>query len=240
MAFFQPFFPLECTERLQNSISSEKGVARNGELFTNMGADTREIEINGFFNATSGRRAMEGNLKNVFNIGSSGTLEYYHTKDLKRYTIACYVESVPDVVFTNNRVEYSISLKCLDPYWYGQEVTLDVPQYSLEFNNAGDSAAGFVAELIGSAVNPRVTNANGDCLRFMKTLAGQTLRITSMPEQAMVELDGSVAMQYLTDTANRRFFTLDIGANTISYTADSGADGLAVSIKYRPRFLGTF
>ncbi|MDR1559214.1 MAG: phage tail family protein [Clostridiales bacterium] len=240
MAFFQPFFLLGCTEKLQNNISSEKGVNRNGEILTNMGADARNIEITGYINAASGRRAMEGTLKSVFNIGAPGTLEYYNTKELKRYRIACYAEAVPDVVFTNMRTDFTINLKCLDPYWYGEELALAVPQYSLTFNNAGDSPAGVVFEIIGSAVSPKVSNAKGESLCFMNTLASQTLRITSMPENAYVELDGAGAMQYLTDAVNRRFFMLDIGQNTISYGADSGASGLSVTIKYRPRYLGAF
>ena len=62
----------------------------------------------------------------------------------------------------------------------------------------------------------------------------------SVPRQAYAELGGAGAMQYLTDTANRHFFMLDIGRNTISYGAYSGVDGLSASIKYRPRFLGAF
>jgi phage-related protein len=240
MAFFQPYFLLGCTEQLQNSVSSEKGVNRNGAIFTSMGADVRHIEITGFFNVETGRRVMEGNLKDTFNIGTPGTLEYYHTRDLKRYTITCYVEQVPSVVFANGRVEYTVNLTCLDPYWYGDEITLSVPQYSLTFNNAGDSPTGLTFDIIGSAANPRVFNAGGDGLRFVNTLASQTLHITSMPEQAYVELDGASAMQYLSDAANRRFFMLDIGQNTISYGADSGAAGLSVSIKYKPRYLGAF
>jgi phage-related protein len=237
MAYFQDFFLLNCSEKLQNNISSEKGVNRNGEIFSNMGADVRSIEITGYINASSGRRAMEGTLKNVFNIGVPGILEYYNTRTFKRYTITCYAEAVPDVVFTNSRVDFTVNLKCLDPYWYGEEITLAVPQYSLTFNNVGDSSAGAVFEIIGSAVNPRISNAKGDSLRFLNTLTSQTLRITSMPELAYVELDGAGAMQYLTDALNRRFFMLDIGQNTISYGADSGAAGLSVSTKYMPRYL---
>lgn len=240
MAFFNQYFLLDCREQLQNNISGEKAAGYDGELLTGMNADVRHIEITGFFDTTLNRRAMEGELKRVFNIGCAGTLEYYHRKDKRRYTIQCYPEKLPEVIFSNNRVEYVINLKCLDPYWYGEEITLNIPRYALTFENTGDSATGAVFELTGTANTPVIANGHGQQIAFKGNLAGQTLRITSMPERSMVELDGVNAMRYLTDAERRFFFLLDIGTNTVSYNAASGADGLAVKLKYRPRFLGTF
>jgi hypothetical protein len=221
-------------------MSSEKAAGFDGEIFTGMAVDVRHIEIVGFLDAVLNRRAMEAEIKKVFNVGCEGVLEYYHRKDRKRYTINCFTDKMPDVSFTNARVEFVINLKCLDHFWYGDEITLNIPRYSLTFNNAGDSIAGAVYELAGSASEPFITNVSGKRITYKSGLAGQTLKITSMPNKSMVELAGSNAMRHLTDPARRGFFLLDIGSNTVSYGAASGADGLSVRMFYRPRYLGAF
>ena len=157
MSFFSPFFLLGCREQMQNNISSEKVSGCDGEIFTGMATEARHIEITGFFDAALGRRGMEGELKKVFNTGCGGTLEYYHKTDKKRYSINCFVEKAPDVIFNNARVEFAINLKCLDPFWYGEEIIHNIPPYSLTFTNVGDSTAGVVFELSGTATEPFIS-----------------------------------------------------------------------------------
>ncbi len=240
MSFFSPFFITECRETLQNNIASEKLAGCDGEMYTAMSVDARHIEITGFFNAVRDRRAMEGELKRVFNTGCGGTLEYYHRVDRKRYTIGCVLEKAPEVVFSNARVEFVINLKCLDPYWYGAEVTHTVSPYALTFTNAGDSTAGFTATLTGSASEPFISNGAGATIAYIGSIGGQTLKITSMPDKALVEAGGTNVIKNLSDSSRRGFFLLDIGTNTIRYGATSGAGSLTVRLTYRPRYLGTF
>jgi len=146
----------------------------------------------------AGRRQLEGELKRVFNTGMAGTLEYFHRVDDKRYTIRCYVESTPNVVWANTRVEYQIHLKCLDPFWYGAEIIHTIPSAGLTFENIGDSTAGFVATLVGTATQPFIENGDGDRVTLVSNLANQTLRIISMPDGVMVERAGVNAMRFLT------------------------------------------
>jgi phage-related protein len=240
MSFFSPFFLLECREQLQNNIASEKLSGYDGEMLTAQSCDARHIEITRFFNAARGRREMEGQLKRAFNTGCGGTLEYYHRVDRKRYSIGCTLEKAPEVIFNNARVEYVINLKCLDPYWYGTEVTQIIPPYTLTFQNIGDSAAGFTAELSGSASGPFISNGSGSTVAFIGSISGQTLKLTSMPDRVLAELGGANAMKNLSDATRRGFFLLDIGTNTVRYGASSGAGGLSVRLTYRPRYLGTF
>ena len=240
MSRFGKFHLWDCREQMENSISSEKVMRMDGEMFTNQSKDPRYLEITGFIDAVAGRRQLEGELKRVFNTGMAGTLEYFHRVDNKRYTIRCYVESTPNVVWANTRVEYQIHLKCLDPFWYGAEITHTIPSAGLTFENIGDSTAGFVAILTGTTTQPFIENGDGDRITFVSSLANQALRIISMPDGVMVERNNSNAMPFLTHPAWRSFFLLSIGTNTVRFGAASGAGSLTASLSYRPRYLGTF
>jgi len=240
MSRFGTFHLWDCREQMENSISSEKVMRIDGEMFTNQSKDPRYLEITGFIDAVAGRRQLEGELKRVFNTGVPGTLEYFHRVDNRRYTIRCFVESTPNVVWANARVEFQIHLKCLDPFWYGSEITHTIPSAGLTFENIGDSMAGFIVSLTGTVSNPFIENDINARITFMSNLATQTLRIISMPDRAMVERGNVNAMQFLSDPRFRNFFLLNIGTNTVRFGAATGAGNLTASLSYRPRYLGTF
>ena len=240
MARGATFHLWDCREQMENSISSEKVMRMDGEMFTNQSKDPRYLEITGFIDAVAGRRQLESELKRVFNTGVAGTLEYFHRVDNRRYTIRCYVESTPDVVWANARVEYSVHLKCLDPFWYGLEITRTIPASGLTFENIGDSTAGFIVALDGTASHPFIENGNNVRITFMGNISNQTLRFISMPDRSMVERGGVNAMQFLSDPRLRSFFLLNIGTNTVRFGAATGAANLTASLSYRPRYLGTF
>jgi len=240
MSRFGTFHLWDCREQMENNISSEKITRMDGEMFTNQSKDPRYLEITGFIDAVAGRRQLEGELKRVFNTGVAGTLEYFHRVDNRRYTIRCYVESTPNVVWANTRVEYQIHLKCLDPFWYGAEITHTIPSAGLTFQNIGDSTAGFIATITGTASQPFIENDTDDRITFMSNLANQPLRIISMPDRVMVERGDANAMQFLSHPAWRNFFLLNIGTNTVQFGAATGAESITTSLSYRPRFLGTF
>jgi len=240
MSRFGTFHLWDCREQMENNISSEKVTRMDGEMFTNQSKDPRYLEITGFIDAVAGRRQLEGELKRVFNTGIAGTLEYFHRVDNRRYTIRCFVESTPNVVWANTRVEYQIHLKCLDPFWYGAEITHSIPATGRTFENIGDSVAGFIATISGTATQPFIENGDGARITFMSNLANQTLRITSMPDRVMVERGNANAMQFISHLAWRSFFLLNIGTNTVRFGAASGVGNLTASLAYRPRYLGTF
>ena len=237
MAIFTSYFPLECTEQFQSRISSEKGVNRDGEILTNLAADIRHIEITGYFNAASGRRAMEAALKRVFSISAAGVLEYHNAFNLKHCTITAFPEAVPDVVWQNNRVEYTVNLTCLDPFWYGDQTTVSGSGGALAVMNTGDVDAGAAYELTGSAVNPYV-KIGDKAVAYIGSISGQTLRITAMPEKSFVDIGGVNNMRYLTDTARRTFPLLSAGSNSVAFGADSGT--VSLTVKFKPRYYGAF
>jgi len=228
----------DCREQMENSISSEKIMHIDGEMFTNMSMAPRHMEITGFIDAVAGRRQLEGELKKVFNTGVAGTLEYFHKADNRRYTIRCHVENTPNVVWANARVEFSIHLKCLDPFWYGDEITHTIPATGLTFENIGDSVAGFDVVLNGTAAQPFIENDAGERITFVSSISNQTLRFISMPDRSMVERGGVAAMQFLSNPGWRSFFLLNIGANTVRFGTATG--NVTASLSYRPRYLGTF
>jgi hypothetical protein len=150
------------------------------------------------------------------------------------------VESTPNVIWANARVEYSLYLKCLDPFWYGAEISHTIPADGLEFQNIGDSTAGFIATLEGTATQPFIENGDGARITFVGDIGNQTLRFISMPDRVMVERGGINAMQFLSNPHQRSFFLLNIGMNTVKFGATTGAENLTASLSYRPRYLGTF
>jgi len=240
MSRFGQFHLWECRENMENTIHSEKVMRTDGEMFTYMSKDPRYLEITGFIDGVAGRRQLEGELKRVFNTGIPGMLEYFHQTDNHRYTIRCYVESTPTVVWANARVEFAVHLKCLDPFWYGEEITHMIPAAGLTFNNVGDNVAGFAVSLVGTATHPFIENNNHQRITFMSNIMSQTLRIISQPDRSMVERNGQNAMSFLSDPERRSFFLLGIGENNIRFGSDSGTSGITATISYRPRYLGTF
>ncbi|MCL1878735.1 MAG: phage tail family protein, partial [Defluviitaleaceae bacterium] len=129
---------------------------------------------------------------------------------------------------------------CLDPFWYGLEITRTIPASGLTFENIGDSTAGFIVALDGTASHPFIENGNNVRITFMGNISNQTLRFISMPDRSMVERGGVNAMQFLSDPRLRSFFLLNIGTNTVRFGAATGAANLTASLSYRPRYLGTF
>ena len=237
MALLGAFFLQDCREQTQNRISSEQGVNRDGEIFTNQAADIRHIEITGYFNAGTGRRAMEAQMKRAFALHRAGTLEYINAVNGKHNTISAFPETVPEVVWQNNRVEYTINLTCLDPFWYGDLITVSGSGGSLAVTNTGDADTGAVYELTGTAVNPYV-KIGDKAVAYIGGINNQTLRITAMPEKSFVDIGGINHMRYLTDASRRSFPLLAAGSNSVQFGAGSGS--ISLTVKYKPRFYGAF
>lgn len=101
--------------------------------------------------------------------------------------------------------------------------------------NDGHKEAGFVLTLTatGAVVNPTVTNQDGDYIKILKTFStGESVVISTVRGDKYVRCDG-VSCTY--DRAST-FFGLAVGENTITISADSGADDLTKSLKFSPRY----
>ena len=269
------FFLVSCEETIDNSLNSQKLRYLDGENFDNSTLDPRHIEITGFFNTTTNRREMDRTLKRIFNMGLEGKLTYTRTSGDIDFNIMCRVEELPEVVFRENRVEFTINLVCFNPYWRAAPVTesistinklgkfpLVIPigekfvfgyraqTFRTTFDNAGDAQAGAVYSLKavgGTVTNPSITHENSmNTLKIFQTLQdGEGIEVTSFPDYVGIIInkrDGSRinGMPFLTDETKRRFFMLDFGKNTISYSADVNTSNLNVSAAYTPLYLEVF
>lgn len=158
-----------------------------------------------------------------------------------------------------------ISLVCPSPFWLdvyeeSQEMSawLGGLEFPLEFDpdmsfeeagdtvtvtNAGDVETPVTIEFNGPAENPRVDNlTTGEYVRVNRTLlAGEKLIIkTAFGQKSVTLVDSggneSNAMHYI--DLNSTFWQLQPGENTISYTADSGAEEATVLVTWKNRYVG--
>lgn len=106
---------------------------------------------------------------------------------------------------------------------------------SLTFDVCGDDAPGFLLSLTatGAVVNPKITNANGDCICTIKTMAAGDVITFKTGTKPYVRFNGA----WCPRTVDSTFFLLDIGSNTLTVSADSGASNLlAPEISYAERY----
>jgi hypothetical protein len=152
----------------------------------------------------------------VFNVGCGGTLTYRRSGSniTDEYSIDCRLESVPEVTFNDSRniVEFTINLKCFNPYWRGKPVVEDISMIrklghfplvipagkkfvfgyraqtlKTTFDNIGDAVAGAVYTLKaegGTVTNPSIKHENSvQTLKTFHTLQnGENIIITSQPD----------------------------------------------------------
>lgn len=105
---------------------------------------------------------------------------------------------------------------------------------SLTFDVGGDDEPGFLLTLTatGAVVNPTVTNAAGDYIKAIKTMADGDVITMYTGAKPYVRYNGAwCPRDMLSD-----FFTLDIGSNTLSISADSGVDSMTKTIDYQERY----
>lgn len=106
----------------------------------------------------------------------------------------------------------------------------------LTFTVGGDDTdgAGFLLTLTatGAVVNPKVTNADGDYVKAIKTMAAGDVITIYTGAKPYVRFNGAwCPRDRLSD-----FFALDIGSNTLTISADSGADNMTKQIDYQERY----
>lgn len=105
---------------------------------------------------------------------------------------------------------------------------------SLTFNVGGDDTPPFLMTLTanGACVNPVVTNANGDYIKAIKTLADGDILTIYTGAKPYVRVNG------LWCPRDKRSypFELDIGTNTLTITADSGSSNLSPVIDFQERY----
>lgn len=114
----------------------------------------------------------------------------------------------------------------------------------VNLDNVGDIPVGvaFRIEAKGAVVNPRVNREDGSYIQVGSSLkpltmqAGDVLTIDTARGNKRIELNGVNIFQYY--ERGSEMFELDVGANRIKYTAETGYTNMAVYVYYTPQYLG--
>ena len=107
----------------------------------------------------------------------------------------------------------------------------------MNVTNNGHEACGFELTLTasGAVVNPTVTNQDGKFISALVTMtAGDVLTINTKRRQKKVRLNGAVCKYDLSSD----FFGLEVGANTLTLSAESGVTLLSKDIDWNGRYRG--
>ena len=265
LAPFSQYFLLLCDETVPNVINAEKLSFLHGEQFVSASLGAKDIYIHGYIIDPDWRR-MKRTIEQAFNATISGTL--YYANSGAEYRIDCMLDKAPEFTFTGKRLEFTVSLRCLFPFWRGRAVTewvstivkmghfpLVIPPEGFvfgyradtlqsTFENRGDAATEIVVTVCadgGSVKNPSIKHVEtGDEVKVFYTLNdGEYITFISRHDYNDVLINGVTSgMKYLTDETKQEFFLLEFGMNTIAYNADANASNMAVSVDYEPLYLG--
>ena len=157
----------------------------------------------------------------------------------------------------------TISLICPDPYWrdvgnISLPMTAINPMFSFPFKfpvefgtqgswqvyeNKGDVPTPVLIEFRGPAKNPRVTNErNGEYIQVNRELGPEEkLFVDTSMGNKTVEIEDSAGNRtnvFNWLDVNSTLFSLELGKNRISYSADDGRENAVVQITYQNRFVG--
>ena len=103
--------------------------------------------------------------------------------------------------------------------------------------NTGHEECGFALTLTagGAVVNPTVTNQDGKFIAVTASMvSGDVLTISTKRRAKSVRLNGAICKYDLSSD----FFGLEVGANTLTLSADSGVTALTKEITWLERFRG--
>jgi len=113
-----------------------------------------------------------------------------------------------------------------------------------DIQNIGDVPCGIriVFRATGGVTSPEIVNSStGEFIRIDKIMApGEEIQITThFANKRVISIIGSTETNvFFAIAPGSSFFQLDVGINSLTYDAASGADLLEVSIFHRPQFLG--
>lgn len=119
---------------------------------------------------------------------------------------------------------------------------VEQPTVSTQIDNQGDLAIGCTIsiEATGSVVNPRIECAETqEVFALNKTLAaGESVIIdTRLGSRSVTGIIGGSEENYMPYmTYDSQWITLALGVNTLSFSADSGANFLSVKVGYSPAY----
>ena len=173
---------------VRNAIYSINSMGQDGDTYLGSRIESRTIEIIGSINERNKelQKEMRRNMNHVLNPQHSATLTYEYG-DFQR-VIDCKVDNAP--IFTRSAIfqDFTIQLRCLNPFWRnisksrddiatwlgdfefpvelpileGWEIGHRQPSLIVNVYNQGDVRAGIKAEFraIGAVSNPQILNVN--------------------------------------------------------------------------------
>jgi hypothetical protein len=245
-------------------VSLEELAAGDGSYEKNIRYEKREIEIhiNSRLYSAAQIDATELLLKSYLDSKAAGVLTIY--KNGVERTGYGRIESVkkPRKSKWNERPYVIITFVMPNPWFLGEQMTN--PFYSasplfsfplafpagigvssgfvisgndVTFTVAGHDAPGFVLTLTasGAVVNPKVMDSDGKYVIIKEPMvSGDVAVISTVARDKFTTLNGEICRyDKLSD-----FFTLKIGSNTLTVSADSGIGNLTKSLAWRERYRG--
>ena len=245
-------------------IQSQKAPNQDGNTFLYSNLETRHISMGITILGTDVLKRRK-EIASVFNpkLGV-GVLRYENKNELKE--IKAIPEHVPSFPSgdSRGRVYQSclIDLVCPNPYWQSQRIKADPifePLFKFPFSgkfrmgyqrerqiilNDGDVSTPLYIELFGPAVAPKITNeTTGEFIRVNRELSeGEHLRINTARgrQKSVIHVDanGTETNAFHWIDLDSTFFQLELGENTLVYSADSNIQGATVNIEYRNLYVG--
>ncbi len=205
-------------------------------------------------------------LMRVLNPELAGTLRYEIGEYSRE--IGAILDDIPKINTEEIYPEFVISLKCLDPFWveignanidvatwenqweFPWEITNEFEFSTREFNpvaevqNNGDVSVGatICVTATGAVSGPGIYKVDtGEYIKLNYELqTGDVLVLCTEygSKTAILRRDGSEIDVYRYLDVDSTFFSLDVGATTVQYTAENGLDNMDVAIQYKQRYVG--
>ena len=223
-----------------------KGYAQHGNTLNRTILGIRIISIyfylfeDGMTNFYTKRRY----LSSVFNpLLGEGVLEYTNNHTTKRINVLPTV--LPTQVDKRGSLQlFNIELTAYDPFWYDNTETVSNMagfESGLTLTNVGDYETPVRIEVVGAAVNPKITNsATGQFLKVNKVLSANQKIVfdTAYGNKTVTFTDaiGASSNAYKLLTNDSKFFNLQIGANKLVYGGTSSTP--VIKMYWRNRFVG--
>lgn len=106
------------------------------------------------------------------------------------------------------------------------------------FVNKGDSSVPIKIRIKGPTANPCLTNlTTGELIKVRRQLgADDVLEINTEDGNKSVLLNGENAFNWI--DLSSTFFKLEVGENTLQFTADSGQESASLEIEWQEQFVG--
>lgn len=162
---------------------------------------------------------LESELDSLLAFLMHSPLKFYRTKHSERYLTITPQAAPQDWLDRGAEIRVRIPVEAYDPYWYGNEVSVELESGSLEITVEGTAPA---LPLVSSSGSFELSNGK-------QTLSVQGANIIVDTGNFTVMVDGQNRLDLVNEDWFALGFKLYPGKNTLTTTA-------SVKLKYRPRW----